>query len=119
MEFRLGGDSPIIGGPLCAGAQLLNVSRVGQEPALFEAEEDCRLLLGPDAENSEWWAVCTRTGLKVEGGAAGAKAATRTPPPPPAPITAPQSPRWPHGAGAPTSSAQPTARASTTPPTTC
>jgi hypothetical protein len=46
LELRVGGDTPHVAGPLCSGAQLLNISVPGQEPGLFEAEEDARLLLG-------------------------------------------------------------------------
>jgi hypothetical protein len=49
IQFMLGGESPVIAGPLCAAAQLLNVSKVGEEPPLYGAPEDTRLLLGPEA----------------------------------------------------------------------
>ncbi|GBF99169.1 hypothetical protein Rsub_11614 [Raphidocelis subcapitata] len=59
MASRLGGmdfciadpDNPRLAGPLVAAAQLLNVSRRGEEPAPMAAREDTRLLLGPAAQS--------------------------------------------------------------------
>jgi len=47
--MQLRGDKPHVIGPLCAAVQMLNVSRAGEEPDMATAEEDCRLLFGPEA----------------------------------------------------------------------
>ena len=50
MDLRLRGSSPHIVGCLAAGAQLINLSRPGEEPLRMEdVKEDTRLLLGDDA----------------------------------------------------------------------
>lgn len=53
LDMRLGGQQPHIVGVMAAAAQLLNVSRPGQEPTMAEAEDDARLLLMPGAEGGE------------------------------------------------------------------
>ncbi|KAI8471471.1 MAG: hypothetical protein J3K34DRAFT_233293 [Monoraphidium minutum] len=48
LQLQLRGDSPCVTGTLCGAVQMLNVSRPGEEPDLVAAQEDTRLLLGPE-----------------------------------------------------------------------
>jgi hypothetical protein len=86
------GERPYFLNPLIAAAQLINVARPGEEPAIWEAEEDCRWgllclaaraeLAGPSPD------VPARSSSRLKASAARARPAAhrRTrPTPPPAP----------------------------------
>ncbi|KAI8474339.1 MAG: hypothetical protein J3K34DRAFT_518288 [Monoraphidium minutum] len=71
LQMQLRGDSPHVTGPLCAAVQMLNVSRPGAEPDLVAAQEDTRLLLGPELKGEPMPSNKRRSYFKRAGHRAG------------------------------------------------
>lgn len=69
LHMQLRGDRPHVTGPLAAAVQMLNVSRVGQEPDLLGAEEDTRMLFRAGEEHAGAFGVGGACGDLAAGGA--------------------------------------------------